>query len=103
MADRVASRRVRSNGTRSVSDWISRSGRLTLGFGLARRSVGRKLERNIDNHIFLSTNAPSFAEFDENRSNINSVSFRGFLCVTQEARIDAGITEGKCFAIDTHG
>ncbi len=57
-------------------------------------------ERDVDDHVLLTTHQTAASSFEQQCANVDSVALRRSFGVAQEARVHAGVAESEGFAID---
>ena len=60
------------------------------------------VQGDVHDHVFLTTDHASFAQFDQDRAHVQSVVGRRFLGMAQEAGVHAGIAQRQRFAVHPH-
>src|SRR5690606_23596253 len=60
-----------------------------------RLALLHEVQRDVDDHVFLTADHTPCAELDQDRAHVQAVVGRGLLGMAQEARIHAGVAEAE--------
>ena len=59
-----------------------------------------QVQRNVNNHVFLATHHPAFAQFNENIHRLQAVLLRRHFGMAQEAGVDAGVAQQERVVVE---